>query len=691
MDVEIHDRNGVRVQRSTPFEIKTGKVSYSLSHESQVSLYAMMNNAMGQCDFGLLCYLKEGVNMRYVEINDNKKRDLIIQRNNLVHYLKYLERGPELRSDVRFCSECEQLLSCCLIGKLYEPAALAKFDSFRPDLVSTTLDHLNREEFEFFERWIKMIYLEEKDAKTDSRDRAFWNVDAVELERKERAIAKLSLHKFKEESLEYVFKRSSSFRSLGILPVDLQFHKNSDKIVLSLEDDAGELIKIGFVNGSIKSIDENYVTVQLDEKLKYEFMDQAFRLDIVPMNQNYSHLYSSILRLMKQDKNSQILRDLIIGKRTPTFNQSISSCEIDLARRISRGLNLCQQDSILQSLKMDDFLLINGNPGSGKTETIVRIVKLFAEMKRSVLITAHTNQAVDNILLKLLKHNVKFMRIGRTSKMNTDILPYSEDHLIRNCTSTFELKKIYSSFNVFAGTCISMNSHLIFNFRSIEYCIVDEASQLNLPENLLPLFNCKKFILVGDPHQLPPIVRSSAARAAGLDQTLFNLLFNENNHVELNIQYRMNSEIMRIANACTYKNQLTCGSREVANQVLSFSDYSLIDLDSDIEIEYDNELYIDKCLSEKLSLSVVFVDTDSSQAAAHQTDGNGEINNPFEVGVVIKILGQLIERRLNKDEIGIITPFQRQVKSLKAYAKFYNVEVSTIDQYQGRFNFNASF
>ena len=87
MDVEIHDRNGVREQKSTPFEIKTGKVSYSLSHESPVSLYAMMNNSIDQCDFGLLCYLKEGVNMKYVVINDNRKCDLIMQRNNLVHYL----------------------------------------------------------------------------------------------------------------------------------------------------------------------------------------------------------------------------------------------------------------------------------------------------------------------------------------------------------------------------------------------------------------------------------------------------------------------------------------------------------------------------------------------------------------------------------------------------------------------------
>lgn len=310
-------------------------------------------------------------------------------------------------------------------------------------------------------------------------------------------------------------------------------------------------------------------------------------------------------------------------------------------------------------------------------------MKLLAQLKRTVIITAHTNQAVDNILLKLMKEEIPFMRIGRESRMNSEIRPFSESNLLKDCSTTQEIKKLYSSINVFAGTCFSINSHLIFKLKEIEYCIVDEASQISLPENLLPLFDCKKFILVGDPQQLPPIVRSVEAKKAGLETTLFSLLMNKINCIELTIQYRMNKEIMRIANYCTYENRLTTGSQKIANATLNLEPDLIEIIDSDITIECSTESWLSKCLSNKIDLSVVFLDTDGKQAE-HETDGNGEIYNMVEVNTILKILRHLIEKKFPVEEIGIITPYQRQVRTIREFTKRLNVEVSTIDQYQGR-------
>lgn len=55
MDVEIHDHKGIRLQRSTPLELKTGKVTFSYTHQAQISLYTLMLNVIqDKCDFGLL-------------------------------------------------------------------------------------------------------------------------------------------------------------------------------------------------------------------------------------------------------------------------------------------------------------------------------------------------------------------------------------------------------------------------------------------------------------------------------------------------------------------------------------------------------------------------------------------------------------------------------------------------------------
>lgn len=48
--------------------------------------------------------------------------------------------------------------------------------------------------------------------------------------------------------------------------------------------------------------------------------------------------------------------------------------------------------------------------------------------------------------------------------------------------------------------------------RIFDYCVVDECTQAMQPFLLRPLYNATKFVLVGDPEQLPAVVRSSDAR-----------------------------------------------------------------------------------------------------------------------------------------------------------------------------------
>lgn len=194
-----------------------------------------------------------------------------------------------------------------------------------------------------------------------------------------------------------------------------------------------------------------------------------FRIDIMMHNnQNLANLFTPILKLMSKDSNSRYLRNVIINKKKASFSQELNHIQIQLINQC-RHLNANQIRSVEQALKMDDYLLIKGNPGTGKTETIVAIIKILSDLQKTVIICAHTNKAVDNVLLKLKSH-VKFMRFGHLSKIHPNLYENSEEYLIQECSSSLELKKLYSSFNIFAGTCCSLNSHLVFNFRAIEYC-----------------------------------------------------------------------------------------------------------------------------------------------------------------------------------------------------------------------------
>ncbi len=57
-----------------------------------------------------------------------------------------------------------------------------------------------------------------------------------------------------------------------------------------------------------------------------------------------------------------------------------------------------------------------------------------------------------------------------------------------------------------------------------DVCIMDEAGQITLPAVLGAIMRARTFCLVGDHHQLPPLVQNPAAAEQGLDCSLFRRL-----------------------------------------------------------------------------------------------------------------------------------------------------------------------
>lgn len=60
-------------------------------------------------------------------------------------------------------------------------------------------------------------------------------------------------------------------------------------------------------------------------------------------------------------------------------------------------------------------------------------------------------------------------------------------------------------------TCLGAG-HPLFSQRTFDVCIVDESTQVLQISVVRSLFSAKKFVLVGDPEQLPPVIRSKRAR-----------------------------------------------------------------------------------------------------------------------------------------------------------------------------------
>ena len=367
---------------------------------------------------------------------------------------------------------------------------------------------------------------------------------------------------------------------------------------------------------------------------------------------------------MSSTTEAKRLRDILLGRTKATFIGGLPKEVAMIGKAILKPLNRVQQKAIFKTLMAEKFVLLKGMPGSGKTTLIVAMVKLLVKMKKTVLLTSYTHSALDHLLLKLVDDQPCFLRLGRSKRIHEDLKQYSEDFLIEqnNISSCEALDQLYSSQPVIGVTSLTALQHPGLLKRKFDFCIQDEAGQSLMLAALGPLFLADKFVLVGDPQQLPPVVQSREAKKLGMDQSLFSLLEDKENTLPLSLQYRMNKEIQDLANHMTYQNQLECGNDEVANR-------QLVVLQDDL------------LFGGKKDSSILFFDTSSATMMLEARDELG-ISNFGEANFINKLV-KLVDHE--QYTTGIIAPFRAQVTLLKKVVDAVSpADISTVDQFQGR-------
>lgn len=216
----------------------------------------------------------------------------------------------------------------------------------------------------------------------------------------------------------------------------------------------------------------------------------------------------------------------------------------------NRSGTLQQRRFVRKALGTNDFAILEGPPGSGKTTALCELIIQEIKLGHRVLMVASTHIAVDNILEKLdefvpdttMSYNDKYgiipLRIGEEASVLDSMRKYCESQvveteqkrilhylskirnpsdaqkelyaLIRNDVSNKGISKLLiDCANFVCGTMIGiLRAPMIQEIQGsaplFDVVIVDEASKTTFSEFIVPALYGRKFILSGDTRQLAP-------------------------------------------------------------------------------------------------------------------------------------------------------------------------------------------
>lgn len=277
----------------------------------------------------------------------------------------------------------------------------------------------------------------------------------------------------------------------------------------------------------VEIIDKEEKVVTLKENNKECFIEKDKIMSIEIDVANYKR-QKDALQLIRYTpyKHLRNLLKLFENKKKVSFDSfDISDDNIDCkVIELDKEGSIEQIDFVKKAMNTPDFAFLSGPPGSGKTTVILELICQLIKDNKRVLLCGSTHVAIDNVLERLdekgliEEFNIIPLRIGKTERISEKLEKYSYPEMVKSYEDKgMDKEFLHYASNLVCGTTMGILSYepLQNFFRNrnnikddllFDYLIIDESSKTTFQEFLVPAVFAKKWILVGDIHQLSPYV-----------------------------------------------------------------------------------------------------------------------------------------------------------------------------------------
>jgi len=310
--------------------------------------------------------------------------------------------------------------------------------------------------------------------------------------------------------------------------------------------------------------------------------------------------------------------------------------------------------------RMDETVLpVQGPPGTGKTHVTARAILALVRKGHRVGVASNSHEAIRNVLmgcLTALEDQDLPINLELVHKVSGDQDGYPEDCPVRRTNSNDEAA---------AGTHVVGATAWFFsrdeNVQAFDWLFVDEAGQVGLANMAAMGRAARNIVLVGDPRQLPQVIQGAHPAPANLSCLEWMLCDHAtvppDRGIFLGVTRRMHPGVNRFISEQVYEGRLTSHADTARQRVTG---------------------------------------TSFPQAGAFWVpvthEGNAQMA-PEEVEAIRRACDDLLTgswtdkdgrtRRLRRDDIIIVAPYNLQVNALRA-ALPDAIRVGTVDKFQGQ-------